>query len=274
MTETFHIFDEFPPTADQMTDELRHQKRVKLEPLIFDIVKKKYSAKLDAFWKETGPTIQQDRCILLVERRIHENLEFCLKSAAYFGRDWSIGIVCSDVNLEYCKQVVAPHADKVYLLPFFRGSPGRDQARDEYTHMLKDASFYQALPWKHICIMQTDSYFRKPIPKGVLQYDLVAAPATWDLSSLVGGLSFRNRDAMIRICREFQENIPSEDLFLDRGSIKLEMKRPDCYTAMEYVCESFLFDDPVALHQWWTFFTPDLEDAEEFFHNYLRLEIV
>ena len=38
MTETIHIFDEY--LNEDISLEIRHQKRVKLEPLIFDILKK------------------------------------------------------------------------------------------------------------------------------------------------------------------------------------------------------------------------------------------
>lgn len=274
MTETITIFDEFQQTADEMNDTLRHQKRIKLEPLIFDILKKKYGAVLDRFWDTKGPSTDPDKCILLIERRIHENLEFCIKNAAYFGRGWSLALVCSDMNFEYIKAILGKHFLNVFLLPLFQGSPGRDQAREEYNQLLMNSAFYKSLPWKHILTMQTDSYFRKPIPDDILKYDYIAAPACWDFDSMVGGLSFRNRDAMIQICSEFKENIPSEDLFVDTGAKKLGLRRPSSEKALEYVCESVLYDDPVGVHQWWTFFTRDMEDAQEFFHFYLQLECV
>jgi hypothetical protein len=274
MTETISIFDEFLQTSDEMTTELRHQKRVKLEPLIFDILKKKYGAELDTYWDSVGPSIHPDKCILLIERRIHENLEFCIKNAAYFGRDWTLGIICSSTNLHYIKTIVGKHLSNVVLLPFFKDNPGRDQARQEYSQMLMDPAFYKSLPWKNIITMQTDSYFRKQIPSDVLKYDYIAAPASWDMSSMVGGLSYRNRDAMIRICTDFKEHIPSEDLFIDTGAKTLNLRRPSYYEAMQYVSESLLYDDPVALHQWWTFFTFDIEYAHDFFKAFLTLECV
>ena len=36
--ETFHLFDEYPETSEELTAERRHQKRMRLEPLIFDIL--------------------------------------------------------------------------------------------------------------------------------------------------------------------------------------------------------------------------------------------
>ena len=46
--ETIHIFDEF---SGELTTEERHQKRTRLEPLIFDILKQKYWKPLDTFWQ-------------------------------------------------------------------------------------------------------------------------------------------------------------------------------------------------------------------------------
>lgn len=266
------IFDEYPDS--DIPDDVRHHKRVKLEPLIFDVLKKKYSAKLDEFWDANGPSVSSDRCIFIIERRIHENLDFCLKCAAYFGKGWSIAFICSDANIEYCKTIAGKHSEKVFFLPYFIGNPDRDTARLQYNSLLKNSQFYKSLPWSNLIIMQTDSYIRKPIPDSILKYDIIGAPATWDLSTMVGGFSYRNRDAMIRICEEYKEDIPSEDLFLDNGAKKLDLRRPSYVEAMEFVSESALFDDPIALHQWWTFFYKTIEDGEEFFHNFLRLEIV
>lgn len=274
MTETIHIFDEFPDTASDVTTEMRHQKRMKIEPLVFDILKKKYGSTLDTFWETTGPGTNSENCILIVDRRVHENFDFCLKNAAYFGRDWSICVVCSEKNIEYCRLIAGKHVDKIHWFPYFRGSPGRDEARQVFIDTFKDANFYKQLPWKHLIVMHLDAYFRKPIPKNILNYDYIAAPTTWDENLMVGGMSFRNCDAMIRICEEFKEDIGSEDVFLDVGARRLGMRVPDTYTALEFASESVLYEDPVGVHQWWTFFYREMEDAEEFFHNYLRLEIV
>ena len=232
MTETITLFNEFLQPDLEINVELRHQKRIRLEPLIFDILKKKYGESLDTYWNTVGPSIHPDKCILLIERRIHENLEFCIKNAAYFGRDWTLAIICSRTNLEYIKTIVGKHILNVVILPFFKDNPGRDQARDEYNQMLMDPSFYKSLPWKNIITMQTDSYFRRQIPPDVLNYDYIAAPASWDMGSMVGGLSYRNRDAMIRICQEFKETIPSEDLFLDMGA------------------KNSIYEDPVITRPW------------------------
>lgn len=271
MTETIHIFDEFPEV--ELTNERRHQKRMKLEPLIFDILKRKYGKQLRENWLKNPPPKDSTKCILIIERRIHENLEFVFHNAVQFGKGWCICFVCSDVNYQYCKEITNNHPN-IHFIPLFRGSPSYSEARDEYTRLLVNSLFYKGIPWENILIMQTDSYLRKQIPDSVLEYDYIAAPALWDEKNLVGGLSFRNKSAMIKITEEFHEDIPSEDLFLSEGCNRLGLKKPIFDNAMTYCTESCLYEDPIGVHQWWTYFFPNLEDKELIFHSLLTLDTI
>ncbi len=270
MTETIHIFDEFP--EDELTTERRHQKRVRLDSLICDILKQKYGKQLREHWLQNPPPKVSTKCILIIERRIHENLEFVFHNAVKFGQGWSICFVCSDVNYKYCKEITNNHPN-IHFIPLFRGSPSYSEARDEYTRLLVNSNFYKGLPWENILIMQTDSYLRKQIPDSVLQYDYIAAPALWDQGEMVGGLSFRSKQGLIKITSEFHEEIPSEDLFISRGCNTLGLRRPGFEEAMTYCAESCLYEDPVGVHQWWTFFFHSLEDRDLIFHSLLTLEV-
>ena len=271
--ETLHIFDEFKESEYETTLETRHQKRMALEPLIFDILKRKYGRFLREKFQTVEIPATSEKCILLIERRIHPNLEFLLHNIAYFAPGWSICFVCSDVNLAYCKEIARPNQGSIQFLPVFHGSPGRDQARDDYNQLLKSKEFYQSLPWKHLWICQTDSYLRKQIPDSIFQYDFFAAPAIWDTSEMVGGMSYRNRDAMIKICSEYSESISSEDVFISKGAKALGLHLPVFEEALQIISESCLYEDPIGVHQWWTFFFIDLEDAELIFHSYLQFEV-
>lgn len=271
MCETLLLFGEFP--KEDISNEVRHQKRTRLEPLIFDILKKKYSNALDAFWDSYTPSVDSDRCVILVERRIHENIEFVLKNAAYFCRGWSLCIVCSDVNLEYCRKIAGKHQDKITFLVAFQGIADRDTGRKEFSDLMKNPNFYSGLPWQHLIFTQEDAYFRRDVPESILNYDFVASPAFWDTTAMVGGISFRNRDAMVRVCREFKEPISWEDCFFDAGTKALGLRRPLFDDALDFFCESCFSENPVACHQWWTYFSVDFEEAEFFFHRMLDLAI-
>ena len=45
-------------------------------------------------------------------------------------------------------------------------------------------------------------------------------------------------------------------------------------TGIKYVAESCHYEDPMGIHQWWTFFNNKDKDAKLIFHNYLNLQIL
>jgi hypothetical protein len=268
--ETIHIFDEFKHSACDTTLELRHQKRMALEPLVFDILKEKYGRFLREHFETAKIPTTSENCILIIERRIHPNLEFLLHNAVYFAPGWSICFICSDVNLAYCQEISQSQKSNISFLPIFTGSPPREQARNEYSEVLKSTEFYERLPWKNVWICQIDSYFRRKIPTEVLEYEFFSAPASWEEELHCGGMSFRNRDAMIRLTKEFKEDIFSEDVYFSRGARALGLKVPPFETAVTYIVESSLYEDPIGVHQWWTFFSFDIEVPEFIFTQLLH----
>ena len=274
MTETLSIFDEFLDPEEEITPQRRHDKRMALEPFVFDILKRRYGFLFQQFWKQHTPPKNPKRAIVLVERRIHPNIEFVLQNAAYYGPTWSLAVVCSDTNYRYLKTITQGKA--VALLPMFQGSPSRDQARYEYNALLQNPTFYENLPWETMLFFQTDSYFLRPIPEDICDYDFVASPASWDTDSMVGGISLRKREAMIRICKEFKEVISGEDVFINEGAKKLGLKMPTFEKALTYFTESCLYEEPIATHQWWTYFFIDSrlapEERELFFQSLLTCQ--
>jgi hypothetical protein len=126
---------------------------------------------------------------------------------------------------------------------------------------MKSPDIYKYLNAEHLIFLQTDSYLRKPVPDSFLKYDYIAAPAEWNTDDMVGGTSFRRASAMIDICTRYTESIDSEDCFLSRGARSLGYKLPPFEEAVQYICESCIYEDAVGLHQWWTFFDPSGPDA-------------
>jgi hypothetical protein len=269
--ETIHIFDEYLISPLYLNDEDRHLKRMKLEPLIFDILKSKYGKILQEKYKlyEPPPIGKEKGLIIIVERRIHENLQFILHNAATAAPNWRIIIICSDINKRYCEII---SENKAIVIDVFKGSPGRDKARSEYNKLLKDPEFYRHLPSENLLFLQTDSYLRKSIPESFMNYDYIGAPFTWDKDNMGGGLTFRKRGAMIDICTNFHENIDSEDLFISKGIDKFNYKKPSYFEAIPYFSESTVFEEPVGVHQWWTFFYPGIDNPEVFFKKLLMLQ--
>ena len=274
--ETIHIFDEFKMSPSDITTEEKHKKRIQLEPLVFDILKTKYGKTLKAAWNSYTPPLhgEEKGYIFIIERRIHENLQFILHNAAWAAgaggpSGWRLGFICSDVNEEYCREI---SEGKAVVIPFFKGSPGRDDARNEYNSALKSSEFYRSLPSENLLFLQTDSYLRKRIPDFLLEYAFVGSPFAWDEDNSGGGTTLRKRSVMIDVCERFGEDIPSEDLFISRGIRELNYRVPDFMDGVTYFTESCLYEDPIGVHQWWTFFWPGVEDGEFFMKSLLTLE--
>ena len=117
--ESIHIFDEFIDKDLNGSDpQILHQKRTKLEPFIYDILKIKYYNIFDTFWKKN--TVQKDtnKSIVIIERRIHPNLSFLIRNMFYYARDWSITIICSDINFSYLKTILTNNNNYYFIDSF------------------------------------------------------------------------------------------------------------------------------------------------------------
>ena len=270
--ETIHIFDEYIENNDNK--EFLHKKRLALEPLIYDILKRKYNKLFEEFWQNNKIDKKTNKSVVLIERRIHPNLNFVLKNMFYYTRDWSITVICSDTNYNYIKSISGNNKDNINIIPLMSGNPTREQAIKEYNNLLKSSEFYNLLPYEHLLIVQTDTYLRKKIDESIFDYDYVAAPYNWDFSSAGGGMSYRKKSAMIDICNNFKKDLEMEDGFINEGIKELGYKMPNYLDGMKYVSESCFYVDPMGVHQWWTFFTEKVEHKEIIFHNYFDLEIL
>jgi hypothetical protein len=268
--ETIHIFDEFTHAKA----DILHEKRTRLEPLIFDILKRKYFRIFEEFWRSNSVIKETNKSIIIVERRIHENLAFILRNVFYYARDWAITVVCSDVNYTYIKTICTNNRDNISIVPLLQGNPDRDTARAEYNDLLKTSFLYAQIPYEHLFFVEMDSYLRKPIDESMFQYDYVAAPYSWDETSAGGGMSYRKRTVMLDICMRFKSDTPMQDCYALEGVKATGYKMPDFETGLSYISESCYINDPMGVHQWWTFFTVDQEYSVEVFHNYLKLEII
>lgn len=270
---TSHIFDEFPESMSEITNERKHQKRLRLEPLVYNILNARYLKPLEDFWNTYEIPKISDKCVVLVERRIHENLYFVLRNMAYFARGWSICVVCSDISMNYCKEISEHNKDNITLLPIFKGSPDATTGKAEYNNLLKNPEFYNALTSENLLFIQTDTYLRKHIPEDIMTYDYVASPYVWDEYMAGGGLSFRKRSVMIDVCKKMGEIQCDEDVYICRGVATLGYKMPEFMEGVTYFSESCFYEDPIGVHQWWTFFTNQIEESELIFNAMLTLDI-
>ena len=276
MTSTIRIFDEFEQPVELLSDSERHRKRVELEKLIFSTLKLHYGKRFCDFWQSYSLPVKSTKQIVIVERRIHENLEFLLQNSAWAGSEggWSLAVVCSDVNIAYINAILGPKKDQVQVIPWFRGNPDSASGKREYNELLQTAEFYELFEADMLCLVEMDCYFRKQIPEIVTTCDYIAAPYAWHQEVAGGGLSFRNRIAMLNICRAGLESLEVQDVFASQGMRALGYTIPPLLFLKDIVAESILDSDPVAVHQWWTFFSPYLEEADSTFQRFMTIEII
>jgi hypothetical protein len=255
-----------------------------LDPLVYDCLKSKYFATFkEEFQKYTAPSTVgglYKAAVCLIEGRIHPHLEFLVYNIAYFAKGWKIFVFCSDINEKWLTEVLGPKSSEITFVKVFNGSAGREQGRKEYNDLLRSADFYASIPADYVLLMETDCYLRKRLPLYEWKkYDYIACPIAWESNkedpSLVGGASFRRRDAAIQVCREYESEEWAHDIFMDNGTKVLGLKRPTYKKAHKWFSESCVSFDPVIVHQWWTFFSPVITPlANEFFDSLMTMEVV
>jgi hypothetical protein len=237
--------------------EIRHAHRIRLEEPIFDYLRSTYGSVLkDAFRMMTIPTTSINT-VLLVERREHPNIEFVLHNFMYFCKGFSLTIVCSDTNEGYIRRILGKHEDSTTILPLFKGFGTREEGIDDYNRLFTTKSFWESINAEYILSIQTDCYLRKPLPPILWTVDYVASPWKWKPTMVGGsGLTFRKKDCVIDICKLSYKTAGGEDVYFSRGCIILQKKVLSFEEQVDIFSESCMSDDPVGVHQWWTYATP------------------
>ena len=143
-----------------------------------------------------------------------------------------------------------------------------------YNKILKDHTFWENLPTRHILVFQTDALLIEPIDFDIFKYDYIGAPfapnkylstsfpkvsaisknddsekwVTQIFNKAVpipdgvfvgnGGLSLRNRDVMIDICKnEFSPDEENEDIYFSRLIKKYSKNVVPFDIAKRFSCE-------------------------------------
>ena len=254
-----HIFDEMllernACKSKEESDLLMSRWRHRYEPFVYDILKYRYGTLLDAFWKTYEPPLISDRAFVIVERRCHPNLWFILRNIAYFGRGWAIYLFCSKQNYDYCAAILGKNLKNVHLKILYTELADSKVGVSDYNNTLKSKAFWEQIDSENLCIFQMDCYLRKPIPEELLEYDYVAPPWIWNTKLPGGsGLSLRKRSVMIDICEKKPPNDEGEDVFVALGVCEFGYNYLHSSESKKYFVESYMSDDPVAVHQWWTY---------------------
>lgn len=233
--------------------------RTQLDPFIFQTLSLMYGAKLNTFWNEYTIPKQSDKAIVIVERRAHSNLQFCIQNAAYFCPGYALHIVCSKANETFVKITLGSQKENVHIHPYFEGIGTQSQGYAEYNELLKTKEFWSMFPEEHIITLETDCYFLKSLPDKIYNYDYVAAKWPWSLDEPGGGgLTYRKRSMMLNICDTYKTtNPPAQDAFVSNAVKEQGYKFPDAENSLTFFSEALCSPSIIGTHQWWTYIAND-----------------
>ena len=270
-----------------------YQLRNELEGPIFDELRAKYSKSLKEFWDTASfPKVTETRnTVLMVERRNHPNMEFCLQNFIYFTRkqNFSLTIVCCKENESQIREILGKHIETTDFRVLWEDNsmeyeqinnqPSRwGKSLREYNMLFQNPNFWESIQADFILSVQTDSYLRKPLPDILWEIDYAASPWTWK-PWLVGGsgLTFRNKDAVLDMCKQvfIKGKEVAEDEFFAQMCVKTKKKILPLEIAETIFSESRFVDDPVGVHQWWKYlFQCDLNSEREFIEKYCKIYMI
>jgi hypothetical protein len=265
---------------EQTAIPFHHALRRELEGPLFDFMRESYGAKLKEFWEtSTFPKVTEtENTVLMVERREHPNMEFCLQNFMYFTRaqNFSLTIICSKENESQIRKILGNHIETTDLRVLWEGNS--PTAWDEYSQMFMSSEFWKTIQAKWILSVQTDCYLRKPLPEILWTVEHIASPWSWRPWMVGGGgLSFRNRQSTIEMCdcKNLNTKIKGEDAFFATVCAYMKKKILPLEIAETIFSESRVVEDPVGTHQWWTycFQNDDVEILRKYTKIYTTLEI-
>jgi len=268
----YNVFQSFELSlnAFKSNEDYLHQKRLALDPFIFESLKLLYSSQLREHWNNVPIPYVSDKAIVIVERRCHGNLEFILHNLAYFARDYTIHIFCSEANIFFIKTICGPQFKNIHIHIIFKNIGAPEEGKTEYNKLLKTSNFWNFLKEEHILTVETDCYLLQNIPESIYDYDYVASSWAWYPSEPGGGgLSYRKRSMMLKICEldnPLLHNSTMQDSFSSTGIKLLGGKY-----SHNFFTESAFIENPIGTHQWWTFYRTDY--TKDIIKDYLTLKL-
>jgi hypothetical protein len=242
-------------THDEQLDSLR----LKLEPYIYHHLIEQYGPQLNAFWQTYNPPKQAPHAYVIVERRPHPNFAFILKMIAWASPQMSVYIFCSEENLEFIKILLGNKIANYNLILAFSGKTSRQQGKIDYNNLLTSQEFYEIIKADYMLTIQMDTIIRRKIPTEIFCGSYWGNPWAWKSQHPGGGGStIRHVKTMIDICKKFRPD-PTQDLKDNEDSwiadriVETNSPYPDLEFRKNHIMESIPSQNPVVLHQFWTF---------------------
>lgn len=253
--------------------------RCDLEPYIWQHLMIKYGKQLDEFWKTHKFPKKSKYAWTIIERRCHPNLWFLLRNIAWAGPEFSLYIFCSDENYNFIKSLLGDKIDTVHIIKWVKGFATRQEGKDQYAQTFKLAGFYKNIDAEYMIRAEPDTYLRHKVPEYIFTTDFYGAPWAWNLEMPGGGgLHIRKISTMIELCTKANyAGADGEDYWLGSKIIEYGYKYPSLDFRKNVFSENFPINDPIGVHQFWTFLDnfeiSNIDKFKEHLTRYLKINI-
>jgi hypothetical protein len=241
--------------ARQLQQDRLHAFRTELEPYIYHYLIEQYGLQLNAIWDSYTPPLKSDKAYVLVERRAHPNYPFLLKMMAWAAPHLSVYLICSHENLDFIKAILGDKIANFNIIVAYSGEVDRDQGRTEYNQLLTDATFFEQIDAEYIVTMQMDVFLRRKLTDDLFCGDYWGPPWGWcSHRAGGGGATIRRVQKMIEVCKAARDDplAPCKEGEDSWMSDRIQEFPPLAFRRA-HIMESMPADDPVIVHQFWTY---------------------
>lgn len=233
--------------------------RLSLEPHIYHYLIETHGPKLAAFWQTYTPPKKAKQAFAIVERRPHPNFWFILRNIAWSNPNMSVYIFCSDENVNFVKALLGPKLPFFNVVEAFKGNASRERGKKMVDNLLSNHKFYEFIDAEYILTVEMDTFFRRKIPQTLFQGTYWGNTWGWvPHTPGGGGVTIRNKAQLIAHCKKHRPDTTqdlhtaqdawlSDTLYEDRGDF------PDVQFRVNHIMENVPAENPVAVHQFWTY---------------------
>ncbi len=226
-----------------------------LEPYIYLHLTEHYGKMLQEHWESYRPPGESEHAFVIVERRAHPNFRFILQNMAWAAPHMAVYLFCSDENLAFIKAILGDKYESFHIIEAFQGDVSREEGKIGYNDVMTDYRFYESISAKYILTIQMDNIIRRKIPASMFVGDYWGNPWAWRCHDAGGGgATVRRVAAMIELCKKHRPDPtidvpPLEDAWIAERTISF----PNFEFRRTHLMESVPTENPVVLHQFWTF---------------------
>ena len=226
-----------------------------LEPYFYSYLVENYGKMLQDHWETYRPPLESEHAFVIVERRAHPNFRFVLQNMAWAAPHMAVYIFCSDENLDFIAAILGDKGDSFHIIKAFSGDVSREEGKNGYNHIMTDYRFYESISATYLLTIQMDNIIRRKIPSSMFVGDYWGNPWAWRAHAAGGGgATVRRVAAMIDLCKKHRPDPtidipPLEDAWVAERTVSF----PDFPFRRAHLMESVPAENPVILHQFWTF---------------------